>query len=157
MDADTIQAMAVVHGEMRGQPDEAKINAISSLINRRLNFNTNWAFRGDWNNMLEKEYYAIRDSKSGKNLGYQQAMDRLTKGKPLPTEEEENDFKRTIQLWNVVSRNPEKQTKAEFYWDKEEEANQRKALGKGFNQLVETGSFEDKKGKKFKTFSYKRD
>ncbi len=155
MDMDTIQGMAVVHGEMRNQPDEAKINAISSIYNRRTNFNTHWKFRGTWDNMLRQEYYAIRDSESGDNMGYQEALEVLTKGTKFKNKEDEKDFIRTMQLWNGVMRGTIKPTEAQFYYTEEEEARQRKSGGIDFSKLKKTGSFKDKKGRVFNTFKYK--
>jgi len=155
MDADTIQGIAVVHGEMRNQPDEAKINAISSILNRRNNFNTHWSFRKTWDNMLRQEYHAIRDSESGKNIGYQEAMNSLTKGTAFKDKKDENDFKRTMQLWNGVMRGTIKPTEAQFYYTKEEEVRQRKSGGTDFSKLEKVGTFKDSKGNTFTTFKYK--
>jgi len=155
MDSDTLHAIAVVHGEMRNQPDEAKINVISSLKNRRENFNTYWKFRGSWDNMLRQEYYAIRDAESGSNIGYQEAMDSLVNGKKFKNPKDEEDFKRTIQLWGGVMRGYIEPTQTQFYYTPEEEKRQRKSGGTDFSKLDKVGTFKDKKGQVFNTYKYK--
>ena len=160
IDMDSIQALAVAHGEMRGQSDEAKINAISSLYNRRTNFNTHWKFRGTWGNMLRQEYCAIRDSESGKNMGYQEAYERLTKGTPFKNKGDEADFVRTMQLWSGIMKGTIKPTETQFYYTEAEERRQRKAFkaGKGgvdFSKLEKVGNFKSNKGEVFTTYKYK--
>ena len=147
MDIATLMALAVVHGEMRGQPDEAKVNVISSLFNRRENFDKHWKFRGTYENMLQTEYYASQTP------AYDEAMSALTKGTPFKSKVDENDFKRTMQLWNSVARGKTPKTDTQFYFTQEEEKKQRKVLD--FAKLKQTGKFKDRDGKVFKTFSYK--
>ena len=147
------QGLAVLFGEMRGQPQEAIVNVGSSLVNRFDNFDKYWGWRGTYGDMLREEYYAIRDSESGKNTGYADAMNFIMNKTPFKTEDDESDFKRVMQIWKGLNEGTIERTNAQFYFTPSEEKKQRKAMN--FDLLKETGVFKDRKGKQFNTYAYK--
>lgn len=147
------KAAAVLFGEMRGQPDEAVVSAGSTLINRYDDFFKHWSFRGNYSDMLDSEYYAVRDAASGKNTGYAEATDYLTKKKPFKNKKDENDFKRVLQLWKGLNDGTIERGKQHFYFTLKEEESARKSMD--FKKLKHTGSFKDRKGVTFNTYAYK--
>lgn len=147
------QMLATAHGESRGQPEDFKINVASSLVDRLENFQKYWGFRGTYDNMLQEEYYAVRDAKSGKNNGYAEAMEYLQKKKPFPSKADEEDFKKTVQIMGGVIKGTIPRTKAQFYFNSKEEKSARKSMD--FKLLEQVGSTKSKNGTEYKTYRYK--
>jgi hypothetical protein len=103
--------------------------------------------------MLKKEYYAVRDSASGANSGYGEAINYITQKKPFKSEVDENDFKRTLQLFNGVIKGTIPRRETQFYFNKREEKSARKTMD--FDLLEKTGSVASKTGTEYSEYRYK--
>jgi hypothetical protein len=144
---DAIQYIAAtVHGEMRNQPRDAKINVASSIFNRY--GQREWKHM-DLPTMVNQGYYAVRDAKKGKNTGFDEAMSGKFKNKT-----DEDDFRRTYAIVASIAKGTLEPTKTQFYYNQNEINRLIKNKKHDFKKTPEVGSFEDTKGKKFRTFAY---
>ena len=139
---------AVTHGEMRNQPEEAKLHVISSIVNR--------LGKGEWRGLdlkglSDKYYYAVRDSKSGKNTGFSEAISGKFRNKS-----DESDFKKTLMLTSAVIKGHRQPYDTQFYFNTKEDARQKKAGRKVFDysKVKSVGDF-DAGGSRFTAYAYK--
>ena len=138
---------AAVYGENRGQGDDALKATAASFFNRMGEHE--WK-KQSVDNLAYHTFNAIKDSVSGKNTGY---LDALS-GK-FPDKDGENEYKKIISMVGAMNRGKMDTGDAQFYFNDNEIKKLKASKNFDFAKVDEGDSFKAG-GQKFRTFHYKK-